>query len=163
MASEPATLTVTSPLFSDGETIPPSAAHQMASGENVSPGLRWTAVPPGTASIVVTCYDPDAPTTVGFVHWVLFNLDPATTELPAGAGVGDQSPAGSVHGHTDWGANEYGGMAPPPGDPPHHYQFRVYALDTRLDAGPTTTYALLNFMMRGHILAQGMLTGLYAT
>jgi phosphatidylethanolamine-binding protein (PEBP) family uncharacterized protein len=52
-------------------------------------------------------------------------------------------------------------MAPPPGDPPHHYQFTVWALDTKLGSGPTTTFALLNFMMRGHVLARGRLTGLF--
>ena len=27
--------------------------------------------------------------------------------------------------------------------------------------GPTTTFALLNFMMRGHVLARGTLTGVF--
>ncbi len=163
MATEQTTLQVTSSLFSEGERIPQSAAHQLANGQNQSPDLTWSQPPPGTASVAVTCYDPDAPTTVGFVHWVLFNLEPATTSLPAGAGASGQNPSGSVLGFTDWGASEYGGMAPPPGDPPHHYQFKVHALDTRIDGGQTTTYALLHFMMRGHVVGQGMLTGLYGT
>ena len=163
MASDQATLDVTSTLFAEGETIPVSAAHGLANGKNVSPDLTWTGGPPGTASFAVTCYDPDAPTTVGFSHWVLFNIDPATTSLPAGAGAAGANPAGSGLGFTDWGVSEYGGMAPPPGDPPHRYQFTVYALDTTLDAGPTATYALLNFMMRGRILARGTLTGRFGT
>ena len=31
-------------------------------GDNVSPRIAWAHVPPGTRSIVVTLYDPDAPT-----------------------------------------------------------------------------------------------------
>jgi Raf kinase inhibitor-like YbhB/YbcL family protein len=161
MANDPSPLTVTSSLFSEGETIPTSAAHVMAGGQNISPDLAWSTPPAGTASIAVTCYDPDAPTTVGFSHWILFDLDPSTTELAAGAGADSENPPRSVLGFTDWGSSEFGGMAPPPGDPPHHYQFTVWALDTKLGGGPTTTFALLNFMMRGHVLARGRLTGLF--
>jgi hypothetical protein len=161
MANDPSLLTVNSTLFSEGQPIPATAAHSMAGGQNVSPDLTWGAAPPGTASFAVTCYDPDAPTTVGFTHWVLFNLATSTSGLEAGAGASGKNPAGSVLGFTDWGTSEYGGMAPPPGDPAHRYEFTVSALDTTLDSGPTTTYALLNFMMRGHILARGKLTGLF--
>lgn len=156
-----ADITVTSSMFGDGQAIPARAAHSMVGGENVSPDLRIAGVPEGTVTLAVTCYDPDAPTTVGFTHWVLFNLDPATTELPAGAGSA-RKPAGGTHGFTDWGASAYGGMAPPQGDEPHHYHFTVWALDTRLDDDETMTYARFNFMTRGHVLAKGTLTGLYA-
>lgn len=156
-----ADLTVTSNTFADGETIPSTAAHSYAGGGNVSPDLSWTGAPEGTQSFAVTCYDPDAPTTVGFVHWVLFNIDPGTTALEAGAGAGGKQPKGSVQGFTDWGESQYGGMAPPPGDDPHHYHFTVWALDTTLDLDETTTYAKFNFMTRGHVLAKGTLTGLY--
>jgi Raf kinase inhibitor-like YbhB/YbcL family protein len=155
------TLTVTSTLFGDGEPIPGSAAHQMAGGQNTSPDLAWTGVPDGTQSIAVTCYDPDAPTTIGFVHWVLFNLDPQTTSLDAGAGAAGQAPAGATLGYTDFGVSEYGGPAPPPGDP-HHYHFTVYALDTRLDGlGSGSTYAFFRFAIRGHVLDEGTLVGTY--
>jgi Raf kinase inhibitor-like YbhB/YbcL family protein len=161
MANDPSPLTVTSTLFSEGQTIPKTAAHSMAGGENISPDLNWSGVPEGTVSLAITCHDPDAPTTVGFTHWVLFNLDAGTEGLAAGAGAEGKNPAGSVLGFTDWGASEYGGMAPPPGDSPHHYNFTVYALDTKIDSGPTTTLALLEFQMGGHILAEGRLTGLF--
>jgi Raf kinase inhibitor-like YbhB/YbcL family protein len=156
-----ADLTVTSSMFGDGETIPGKAAHSYAGGDNVSPDLSWSGAPDGTKSFAVTCYDPDAPTTVGFVHWVLFNIDPGTTKLDAGAGARGKQPKGSVQGFTDWGESQYGGMAPPPGDDPHHYHFTVWALDTTLDLDETTTYAKFNFMTRGHVLAKGTVTGLY--
>jgi hypothetical protein len=158
-----ADITVTSDLFDDGGTIPAQAAFTAVGGDNVSPALAWTGVPEGTKSLAVTCYDPDAPTTVGFTHWVLFDLDPSTTSLDAGAGADGKNPSGSVLGFTDWGESQYGGMAPPAGDDPHHYHFTVWALDVEsLDAAKTTTYAKFNFMTNGHVLAKGTLTGLFA-
>lgn len=154
------TLTVRSDLFSDGDTIPTSAAHSAAGGENISPDLSWEGAPSGTQSYTITCYDPDAPTGIGFVHWVLFNVPAGTTSLPAGAGAPGKAPQGSVLGFTDWGTSEYGGMAPPPGDNPHRYQFTVQALDVPgVDLDATTTYAKLRFMTREHVLAEGTLTG----
>src|SRR5882762_7956723 len=99
MANQPSSLTVTSSLFSDGETIPVSAAHSMAGGENISPDLTWAALPAGTVSVAITCHDPDAPTSVGFTHWVLFNLDASTKGLEAGAGSAGKNPSGSVLGY----------------------------------------------------------------
>ena len=157
-------LTVTSRLFREGEQIPASAAHRMAGGDNLSPDLTWTGEPDGIQSFAVTCYDPDAPTTVGASHWVLFDLDPAITSLEVGAGGKGRNPKGSVLGFTDLGDSQYDGMAPPPDDPPHHYIFTVWALDTpSLQGGQTTTYAMFNFLIRGHVLAKGELTGLFGT
>lgn len=153
-------LTVTSSLFSDGDLIPQPAAHPSAGGENTSPDLSWTGAPAGTKSFAVTCYDPDAPTDIGFVHWVIFDLPGSTTSLPAGAG--GSPPAGAIEGYTDWGKSGYGGMAPPPGDAPHRYHFTVYALDTE-SAGLDTsaTYAFLRFNTASHVLDTGRLTGTY--
>lgn len=148
------TLEVRSTLFSDGETIPMVAAHSMVGGDNTSPQLSWSDGPEGTRSYAVTCWDPDAPTSVGFTHWLVFDIPASVHELAAGA-----TPPG-VSGVTDWGENTWGGMAPPAGDDPHHYVFTVYALDTdSLGGGTTTTYALFRFLIRGHVLASGTLTG----
>ncbi|SRR5579875_610419 len=147
-------LTVQSTLFHEGEMIPISAAHSMVGGSNLSPDLSWSPGPEGTRSYAVTCYDPDAPTTVGFSHWVRFGIPADVHALAAGAsGPG-------VDGFSDWGESRYGGMAPPPGDPPHRYQFTVYALDTDdIGADALTTYAKFRFLIRGHVLASGTLTG----
>lgn len=157
-----ATITVRSDQFEDGGKIARRHAHSMAGGENVSPQLAWEGVPEGTKSIALTCWDPDAPTTVGFTHWVRTGIDPSVTEMPEGAGTasGDWQ-----DGITDWGQTGYGGMAPPEGDPPHHYIFTVYALDApskTLGLDEHATYAKFRFLTREHVLASGTLTGLFA-
>lgn len=162
MAEKQASFTVTSSQFTDGGQLPLSTAHQMANGENISPDLAWSGAPAETASFAVSMYDPDAPTPVGFVHWLLFNIDPQAHSIAAGAGAPGKNPPGSVLGFTDFGVSEHGGAAPPPGDAPHHYEITVYALDVpHLDLGPGTTYALFHFMVRGHVLATAKLTGLF--
>jgi Raf kinase inhibitor-like YbhB/YbcL family protein len=130
--------------------------------KNASPDLEWSGIPAGTKSFAITMYDPDAPTGVGFVHWVLFNIAGNVRKLEREIGGTGDAGVGATHGHNDYGFNGFGGAAPPPGDPPHHYILTVYALDVdKLDLDKTTTYAKLRFMMRGHVLAAGEITGLY--
>jgi Raf kinase inhibitor-like YbhB/YbcL family protein len=69
--------------------------------------------------------------------------------------------AGSTQGKNSWGKLGYGGPMPPKGHGVHHYHFQVYALDVRLGADPGLTKDALLAKMRGHILAEGKLTGTY--
>jgi len=151
-------LSVTSDSFGNNQTIPKKYAFNGwgVGGDNISPSIKWSGAPQGTKSFAVTIHDPDAPTTVGFTHWTVFNIPPNVSELKEGS-----VPSGAVQGYTDYGMSAYGGPAPPPGDSPHHYHVRVYALDDTLPLDKAQTYAVLMFMMRGHILAQGELIGLF--
>jgi phosphatidylethanolamine-binding protein (PEBP) family uncharacterized protein len=66
----------------------------------------------------------------------VYNMSPATTGLPQGAGNSAAAlPAPAFGGITDFqdtgatGANgNYGGPCPPTGDKPHRYIFTLYAL-----------------------------------
>ncbi|MFI5229309.1 MAG: YbhB/YbcL family Raf kinase inhibitor-like protein [Gemmatimonadales bacterium] len=129
-------------------------------GKNESPQLSWTGAPKETKSYAITCFDPDAPTGSGFWHWVAFDIPASTTLLESGAG-NDDSAAGGKSGRNDFGLTAYAGPCPPKGDGDHRYIFRVYALDVAsiTGAGKDTSGAALNFMMRGHVLATGTLTG----
>lgn len=140
-------------------------AHGEAGGDNRSPGLTWSCAPREARSYAVTCFDLDEPTGVGFVHWVMFNIGAEAEGLEPGVGAAGQNPAGSELGFTDWGQTGYGGPAPAPGGPAHRYQFTVYALDVdRLELeGSTTTYAMLQYVMRGHVLESAGLVGTFAT
>jgi Raf kinase inhibitor-like YbhB/YbcL family protein len=159
------TITLASDDFHEGETLPEALIFNGmgCSGGNTSPSLRWSGVPAGTQSLALALHDPDAPTTVGFTHWILFDLKPDLTELEAGAGKRHHNPHDSTHGLNDMGENAYCGPCPPPGDAPHHYHFTLYALDIPKLQGAdhTLTYPRFRFMIREHILGQGTISGRY--
>jgi hypothetical protein len=133
-------------------------------GQNISPHLRWSGFPAETKSFAVTCYDPDAPTGSGFWHWVLIDVPGSVTELAAGAASGDQSglPGDSFCVRNDFGSSDFGGAAPPAGDPPHRYVFAVHAVDSDklgIDAGVSP--AVAGFNLRFHTIGRGLLIPVY--
>ena len=154
----PDAIRVTSTTFPSDGMIPAKVAFAPCGGQNVSPQLSWSGFPPGTKSFALICFDPDAPTGSGFYHWVVANIPGSVTSIAEGS-----LPAGVIQGSTDYGESKYGGPCPPTGDPPHRYHFTIYALDIPAidSAGPSMTGARLVFAMRGHLLAQGTLTGKY--
>ncbi|MBV8214019.1 MAG: YbhB/YbcL family Raf kinase inhibitor-like protein [Verrucomicrobia bacterium] len=133
-------------------------------GRNQSPDLRWMRAPSETKSYAITLYDPDAPTGSGWWHWVVFDIPVTVSELVAGAGDPGKHllPTGCRQGRTDFGPPGYGGPCPPAGDPPHHYLFTVYALDTdKLDIGEGASPAMVGFVMHRHILVKAVLAVTY--
>jgi len=133
-------------------------------GGNVSPALHWEGVPEGTKSLAVTCYDPDAPTGSGFWHWIAVNLPADATGLAEGAGAAGSAalPPGAVQVRNDYGDEGFGGAAPPRGDEPHRYIFRVHALSVdSLPVSPDTPNAIARFMLHMNQIASAEYTGLY--
>jgi len=165
MQTQTAKLILTSSVFRDGETVAQSAAFDAmgCTGANRSPDLTWSPGPAGTQSYAITVWDPDAPTGVGWVHWVLFNIAAEVTALPEDAGSRKRAGVGALHGTNDFGQRGYDGPCPPPGDPPHHYHLVVYALDVPSLQGldDSTSYAKFKFVAREHVLATGEIVGLY--
>jgi hypothetical protein len=111
--------------------------------------------PGGEKSAALTVIDPDAPGRP-FTHWVVFNLPAGTTGLPEGGPL----PPGTAEGRNDFGGAGYRGPCPPPGSP-HHYHFRVYALDTTLSLRSGATEAAFDDAIKGHVLADGELVGTF--
>jgi hypothetical protein len=141
--------TLTSKAFPEGQFIPVRCTCQ---GQDVSPPLEWQGVPEGTKEFALECFDPDAPGG-GFVHWVLYKIPGSVRAIEEG-----KIPKGSKEGANDFGKRGYGGPCPPRG-PPHRYVFTIYALDKTL--GEIETLDDLKREIRGHVLAEAKLTGLY--
>ena len=91
---------------------------------------------------------------------MLYDLPPATTELPESVEKAQVVLGGARQGVNDFQRLGYGGPCPPPGKP-HRYYFKLYALDTALELKPGLTKPELLKAMEGHVLAEGQLMGTY--
>ncbi|TRZ54516.1 YbhB/YbcL family Raf kinase inhibitor-like protein [archaeon] len=142
---------ISSPAFGENESIPSKFT---CDGESISPPLEITGVPGNAQSLALIIDDPDAPMAGGFVHWVVFNINPDTKEIKE-----NSVPENAIEGTTSAGQPGYVGPCPPTGT--HHYQFKAYALDTTLDLDSSAKREDVEKAMEGHILDQAMLVGLY--
>ena len=77
------TLILQSPDFVHQGEIPKTFT---CDGNDSSPALSWSGLPQNTKSLVLIVDDPDAPDPakpkMTWVHWLLYNIPPAVTELP---------------------------------------------------------------------------------
>lgn len=146
-------LELQSPAFSNGGEIPRKYGYKNG---NQSPPLKISGIPSGTQSLALVMDDPDAQAAVGkvWVHWVIWNIVPNTTEIQEG-----NVPSESLDGKNDFGELGYGGPAPP--DKKHTYIFKLYALDTKLDLAKGATKSQVEESMQGHILEETNLNGTY--
>lgn len=149
-------LTVTSKTITEGKTIP---TKNTGDGKDISPDLTWSKPPATAKSIAITCEDPDAPGGTWF-HWILFNLKPTTTVLNENVAKTGSLPDGSAQGVNDFGKPGYNGPAPPKGQE-HRYNFKVFALDTKLDLKALCNKKQFYEALSGHVVGRGKLTGLY--
>jgi Raf kinase inhibitor-like YbhB/YbcL family protein len=148
----PMSMILTSSAFAEGGTIPARHARR---GDNASPPLAWSGAPAETLSFALIVDDPDAPSG-DWVHWIVYNLPAATTDLPEGTTT---LPGSAAQGKNGWGAAQYDGPQPPSGT--HRYVFKLYALDVVLDLDPGANKAALLQAMEGHVLARAQLIGKY--
>ena len=146
-----------STAFAEGGKIP---IRYTGEGDDLSPPLSWSGVPPGTKSLVLIVDDPDAPDPAApkmvWVHWLLYNIPPSMTGFSEGM---DKPPRGIDEGLNDWKVPGYNGPLPPTGR--HRYFHKLYALNTVLSFSDTPTKAVLEKAMRGHVLTEATLIGTY--
>jgi Raf kinase inhibitor-like YbhB/YbcL family protein len=142
---------ISSPAFKENDTIPKKFTKDAG---NISPPLHIEDVPGAAKSLALVVEDPDAPSGT-FHHWVLFNMNPRTTDIHE-----NSVPAIATQGRNDFGELDYGGPKPPSGE--HHYFFNVYALDTVLQLPRGAHTSDLENEMKGHIVDQASLMGRYA-
>jgi hypothetical protein len=156
--SESMAFTISSPAFAPNGAIP---SKYTCEGADTSPPLEWSGAPNGTRSFALIVDDPDAPDPAKpqrvYVHWVVYNIPPTTSNLAEGAGKSGL-PQGARQGSNDWGKQTYGGPCPPIGR--HRYFFKLYALDGFLEL-KNPTKAQLEAAMKGHTLGQAQVIGTY--
>src|SRR5256885_1877690 len=139
---------ISSPAFENNHMIP---RIYTCDGKNTNPPLLFSNIPKNAKSLALIVDDPDAPSGT-WVHWVLVDLPPTTTELVEGLPT---LPGGRI-GVNDWKRAEWRGPAPPEGR--HHYQFKLYALDRELGLVKPTKHELEAAMAR-HVLDETKLDG----
>jgi Raf kinase inhibitor-like YbhB/YbcL family protein len=144
-----ADLKVRSPEFKDNEHMPERFT---CDGDGISPPIEIGNVPKGAKSLALIVDDPDAPSGT-YVHWVVWNIPPSTTNIEEGKPPGKE-------GANSSGDMSYTGPCPPSGT--HRYFFKVYALDTELDIDEDSNKEDVEDAMDGHVLASGQTIGLYS-
>jgi Raf kinase inhibitor-like YbhB/YbcL family protein len=96
--------------------------------DNSSPELRWSDYPPATAGFAIVAeeiFDKAPP----FAFWLIYNIPPNISHLPAGIPIQDSLPHGILQGINDHGKLGYTG--PCPHDLSiHRYTFHLHALAT---------------------------------
>ena len=143
---------LTSPAFKNNEKIP---VKYSCDGENISPALNFNNIPAGTNQLVLTMHDPDVPKTLlpsgNFDHWFVWDIPANSKGIPEGGGA--------KMGMNGTGKPGYIGPCPP--DRQHRYFFRLYAVDIPLQGKMFKDRASVEDAIKGHILAQSELIGLF--
>jgi Raf kinase inhibitor-like YbhB/YbcL family protein len=163
LIAQPAAIALRSPAFKDNEAIPLTYSGY---GSFKSPPLAWTGLPRATRELALIVHDPDVPLERFATHWVLYNIPAAATGLPEGL-TNDATlslPAALKGATQGLNALKRTGYLPPrpfAGSGVHHYTFTVYALDADLPLAEGLDRQQLLDAMKGHVIGQGVLVGLF--
>jgi Raf kinase inhibitor-like YbhB/YbcL family protein len=146
-----AKISLGSDAFQDGQPIP---AQYSCDGADQAPALHWGDPPHGTRSFALVLDDPDAPTGI-FRHWGVFDIPASARSIRGGQQAGTEVT-------NDFGKHGYRGPCPPRGHGPHHYHFKLFALDTdNLGLSPSAKVADVENAAGQHAIGKGELVGTY--
>ena len=146
-----AKLGLTSDAFQDGQVIP---TQYTCDGMDQTPVLTWGDPPSGTKSFALVIDDPDAPSGT-FRHWGVFDIPASARSIGGAQRVGTEV-------SNDFGKPGYGGPCPPKGHGPHHYHFKLFALDTdKLEIPSGAKVKDVEDAAAKHAIARGELIGTY--
>ncbi|MGJ7553073.1 YbhB/YbcL family Raf kinase inhibitor-like protein [Variovorax sp. RB3P1] len=155
-----ASIEITSAAFVDHGPLPTRCTADAPEGEGVSPPLRWTGLPAGTASLLLIVEDADSPTPNPLVHAIVVDL-PLTDGLLVEAAI--PSPGNEGTG-VNVGRNSALQAAwlppdPPPGHGVHRYAFQLFALGQAPDFSDSPGRDEVVEALRAHAIASGLLIG----
>ena len=146
-----AKLTLTSDAFSEGQPIP---LEFTCDGANRTPTIHWSDTPSGTKSFALVIDDPDAPSGT-FRHWGVFDIPASARSIGGAQHVGTEVT-------NDFDKPGFGGPCPPKGHGPHHYHFKLFALDTdKLEIPSGAKVKDVEDAAAKHAIARGELIGTY--
>ncbi|MHB1521908.1 MAG: YbhB/YbcL family Raf kinase inhibitor-like protein [Ferrimicrobium sp.] len=153
----PELISMTSTDFAPGGAIP--LIHSGTGvGDNQSPQLAWTGVPPVAEQLLLIIEDTDAPLPRPIIHTIAL-LGSAHSSLPTG-GLSSAT-ASLIFMPASLRRRGYQGPRPLPGHGPHHYGFNLFALATEVVRPDRIRnwHQLIN-TLDGLVLARGRLIGL---
>ncbi len=145
-------MVIKSSVFGNNGQIPPVFT---CSGKNINPELIFENIPEGTKSLALIMDDPDASGGITFIHWLIWNIPSSTDSIPE-----NSVPAGAVQGKNDAGIFGYTGPCPPPGKP-HHYRFKLFALDETLNIPNGSSLRELEKAIGEHLVQKAEIVGIY--
>ena len=154
---------LTSSAFASGGVIPERFAlhtHGSTVAEASIP-YEWSGAPSGTRSFALTLVD-HAPIAHEWVHWLVIDLPPQTSQLAEGASRSPAMPNGTRELVNSFGSVGYGGPMPPPGSGAHPYEATLYALDVpALDLPSHPSLKQFEQAVAGHVLGRASYTGTF--
>lgn len=148
---------LSSSVFAPDGKIP---AKFTCDSDDISPPLKWLDAPSNTETFALIVDDPDAPSKSPFVHWVIYNIPKGTSFLSENILRQEQLSNGARQGLNGAKAMGYKGPCPPSGE--HHYHFKLYALDKKLELSGAVGKEELLAAMKGHVLGSAELIGTYS-
>jgi hypothetical protein len=114
------TILMSSPAFHAGVPI---AVRYTCDGADISPPIRWSAIPHGTAELALFILNLNSPPGAGpLIYWAVAGLHPTLHGISAG-----KLPAGAIVGRNSLGQNRYT-ICPAKSDGVQEYVVALFAL-----------------------------------
>lgn len=143
-------MNIKSSAFEENQLIPSSYT---CDGDNISPPIQFSGVSDNAQSFALIMDDPDAPGKT-FTHWMVWNINPDTKEIKE-----NEWPDDSEQGLNDGGKIGYTGPCPPSGT--HHYHFKLYSLNKKLNLSPDIKKEELEREIQEILIEKSELVGIY--
>ena len=145
LVAVPDNITVTSPEFNGKAMGSAFSCH----GVGRHPAIHWSGAPARTKSLALVMDDSAAPITP-YIYWIVFNIGPQSSDIPAG-----RLPPGARQANNSKGTRGYD--PPGPVNPWHVYRLTVYALGKKLSLRAGASAKTAWMAIAGAAIARGRL------